>query len=89
MISARVAGEHVAAADAALRPHEPGALEGEQDLLEVGLGEAGALGDVAHRGRALLVGVQRQREQRPAGVVTSGRDLHGAIVRRRIGRPAR
>ena len=42
-------GEHVAAADAALGAHQPGALQGEQDLLEVGLGEAGALGDVAHR----------------------------------------
>ena len=31
----------------------PGALEGEQDLLEVGLGQPGALGDVAHRGRRL------------------------------------
>ena len=30
----------------------PGALEGEEDLLEVGLGEPGALGDVAHRRRA-------------------------------------
>ena len=45
----RVAGQHVAAADAPLRAHQPGALEGQQDLLEVGLGEAGALGDVAHR----------------------------------------
>ena len=48
----RVAGEHVAAADAALGAHQAGALQGEQDLLEVGLGEAGALGDVAHRRRA-------------------------------------
>ena len=46
----RVAGEHVAAAHPPLGAHQPGALEGEEDLLEVGLGEAGALGDVAHRG---------------------------------------
>ena len=52
LMSAGVAGEHVAAADAALGAHQPGALEGEQDLLEVGLGQAGALGDVAHRRRA-------------------------------------
>ena len=45
----RAAGEHVAAADAALRPHQPGALQRQQDLLEVRLGDAGALGDVAHR----------------------------------------
>ena len=77
VISSGGAGEHVAAADAPLRAHQPGALEREQDLLEVGLGEAGALGDVAHRGRARLVGVQREREQRPAGVVAPGRDLHG------------
>ena len=33
------AGQHVAAADAPLGAHQAGALEGEQDLLEVGLGE--------------------------------------------------
>ena len=76
VISAGGAGQHVAAADAPLRAHQAGALEGEQDLLEVGLGEAGALGDVAHRRRACLVGVQREREQRPAGVVTPRRHLH-------------
>ena len=65
-ISAGGAGQHVAAADAPLGAHEPGALEGEQDLLQVGLGEAGALGDVAHRRGARLVGVQRERQQRPA-----------------------
>ena len=43
------AGQHVAAAHAPLGAHEPGALQREQDLLEVGLGEAGALGDVADR----------------------------------------
>ncbi len=75
-------GQHVAAADPPLRPHQPGTLEREQDLLEVGLGQAGALGDVAHRRRACVVGVQREREQRPAGVVTSGRDPHAAMVRR-------
>ncbi len=47
-----IAGQHVAAPDAPLRPHEAGPLQGEQDLLEVGLREAGALGDVAHGRRA-------------------------------------
>ena len=77
----RVAGEHVAAADAALGAHQPGALEGEQDLLEVRLRQAGALGDVAHRRRAVGVGVEGERQQRPAGVVAPGRDAHRAIVR--------
>ena len=80
-ISVGGAGEHVAAADAALGAHQPGALQGEQDLLEVGLGEAGALGDVADRCRARLVGVQGERQQRPAGIVTSGRHSHGSMLR--------
>ena len=46
------AGEHVAAADAALGPHEPGALHREQDLLEVRLGQVRALGDLLDRRRA-------------------------------------
>ena len=45
------AGQHVAAADAPLGPDEAGTLQGEEDLLEVGLGEPGALGDVPDRGR--------------------------------------
>ena len=43
------AGQHIAAADPPLGAHEPGSLQGEQDLLEIGLGERGPLGDVAHR----------------------------------------
>ncbi len=50
-ISAAGRCEDVAAADAALGAHEPGALERQQDLLEVRLGQAGAFRDVAHRGR--------------------------------------
>ena len=57
------AGQHVAAAHAPLRPHQAGALQGEQDLLEVGLGEAGALGDVADR---------RRRPRRRAAPATAG-----------------
>ena len=69
-------GEDVAAADAPLRAHEAGTLEGEQDLLQVGLGQSGAVGDVADRRRPVAVGVEGQGEQRPAGVVTPGRDAH-------------
>ncbi len=63
------AGQHVAAADAPLRADQAGPLEGQEDLLEVGLGERGALGDVPDRG-GRLGAVQGEREQRPAGVVT-------------------
>ena len=69
------AGQDVAAAHAPLGADQAGALEGEQDLLEVGLGQAGALGDVPHRGRRLGA-VEGQREQRPAGVVTPCRNPH-------------
>ena len=62
----------------------PGALEREEDLLEVRLGEPGALGDVAHRGGARLVGVERERQQRPARVVAPRRDPHDG---RLYGRP--
>ena len=77
-----IPGQDVAAADAALGPHEPGALEGEQDLLEVRLRQAGALGDVADRRRPRLVRVQGQREQRSARIVTAGRDAHSDNLRR-------
>ena len=69
------AGQHVSAADASLGADEAGALQGQEDLLEVGLGQAGPLGDVPDRGRCLGP-VEGQREQRPAGVVTSRRDPH-------------
>ena len=75
-MSVGVPGQHVAAADATLGAHQPGALEGQQDLLEVGLRQAGALGDVAHRRRAVGVGVEGERQQRPTGVVTPGGDAH-------------
>ena len=73
----RRAGQHVAAADAPLRAHEPGALQGQQDLLEVGLGEAGALGDVAHRRRPARRRAARARPG-PGGVVAPRRHLHRA-----------
>ena len=80
VISLGVPGQDVPAADPALGTHEAGPLQGQQDLLEVGLGQAGALGDVAHRGRGGLGAVQGQREQRPAGVVTPGRHLHAPML---------
>ena len=74
-------GQHVAAAHAPLGADQAGALQGEQDLLEVGLGEPGALGDVPDRGRAVpSVGVERQRQERAARVVTSGGYLHRPML---------
>jgi len=42
--------QHVAAADAALGAHQTGALERQEDLLEIGLREPSPHGDVAYRG---------------------------------------
>jgi hypothetical protein len=41
-------GENVTPSDAALRSDQSDALQTEQDLLKVGLGESGALGEVAY-----------------------------------------
>ncbi len=67
--------EHVATADAALGANEPGALQCQQNLFEIRLGESGAFGDVTH-GRGPDVVVQREAQQRPAGVITPRRHLH-------------
>src|SRR5207244_1318136 len=48
---------------------------------EVWLRQAGAVGDVAHRGRPVGLAVQRQRQQGAACVVAAGRDLHGTMLR--------
>src|SRR6185437_14953516 len=77
--------EHVAAPHATLRAHEPGALHRQQDLLEVGLGERGALRDLLHR-RGAFVAAQREREQGAGRVVTPSRDLHRCHARA-FGRP--
>ncbi len=69
------ASQHVAAADPSFRLDETSALEGEEDLFEIRLWEAGTCGDVADRDRSIAV-IERQREQRPAGVVPSGRHAH-------------
>ena len=71
-----IAGQDVAAADASLGAHQPGALEGEEDLFEVGLRQAGALGDVADRRRPAVVAVQGEGKQRPARIVTPGGHAH-------------
>lgn len=72
----RVPCQDVPASDPALGPHEAGPLQGQEDLLEVGLGQTGATGDVPDRdGR--VGAVQRQRQQSSARVVTSGRHSHG------------
>ncbi len=83
--------EHVPAPDAALGPHEPGALQGEEDLLQVRLREPRPVGDVPHGGGAELVGVERERQQSAAGVITARRNLHdqmlpgGPVAGRRLG----
>ena len=70
-------GEHVAAADASLGADQSGALERQQDLLEVGLGQTGALGDVPDRRGSGFTAVQRQRQQCSTCVVATGRHPHG------------
>ena len=72
--------EHVTAAHATFRTNETGSFQGEEDLLEVRLGEPGAVSDVADRSRAELVGVQGQRQKCAARVVTTCRDLHGQML---------
>ena len=64
------ARQHVAAADAALGANEPDALQCQEDLLEVRLGQAGALCEVAYRRRARRIVMQRKAEKRSARVVT-------------------
>ena len=73
--------ENVPAPDAALGPDKPGALQRQQDLLQVRLRKAGPLGDVAYRRRRGLF-PKSQGEQRPARIVTTGRHLHALIVGR-------
>ena len=75
-----VLGQHIAAADAALRLDQPGSLEGQQDLLQIGLGESRAFGDVPDRGRCARVGVEGERQKGPTGIVATRRNSHGAIV---------
>lgn len=68
--------EDIAAANATLGSDDAGTLESEKNLLEVRLGESGALSDLSDRGRAVSFRVQRQREECPRCVVSPGRNLH-------------
>jgi len=75
-------GQHVAAADAALRADEPYAFQAQENLFEVRLGETGAFGEVANRGGLAVVVAKGQTEQRPTGVVPPCGYSHGAILSR-------
>lgn len=77
----RFGSEDVAAADTAFGANDARPFEGQEDLLQVRLGESRALGDVTHRGGGRGAVVEGQREQRTTRIVTPGRDLHGPIVR--------
>lgn len=54
--------QDVATPDPSLGTHQTGALQGEENLLEVGLGQTGALGDVANRRRLAGTRVQGERQ---------------------------
>ncbi len=57
-----VAGEDVAAAHPSLRANEPHALEAQENLLEVGLRETSALGEVTNGNREVEVVAKRQAQ---------------------------
>ena len=75
----REAGQHVATPDAPFRAHEPGTLEGEEDLFEVGLGQSSPLGNIAHRG-GVFAPVEGEGQQRAARIVATRRDSHSVIL---------
>ena len=70
----------VSATNAALGLHESRTFQHEENLLEVRLGEPRALGDVTHRGGPARVGVEGERQERPARIITPGGHSHGPIV---------
>ena len=72
-------GEDVAAADPPLRPDEAGPLEGQEDLLEIGLGEGGPLRDIPDGG-GRLGAMKGEREQRPTGVVARVETLREVML---------
>ena len=73
VISSGAAGQHVAAAHAPLGAHEPGALQRQEDLLEVRLGKPGAIGDVPDRGGRGL-----RRRGGPATAAPGSRSRRGS-----------
>jgi hypothetical protein len=56
----RRSSEHVPATDAALGLHESGALEDEQDLFEIRLGQTCSRSDVTYRGWSAFAGVKSE-----------------------------
>jgi hypothetical protein len=70
------AGKQISAANASLGLDEPCTFEREQDLFQIWLGESGAFRYVPDRLWSERVDMERHGQQRSAGVVTSGRDLH-------------
>ena len=52
--------EHVTATDAALRFHESGALEDEENLFEVRLRQSRSRSDVTYRGWSTFVGMESE-----------------------------
>ncbi len=62
------------------QPGRPKTLQRKEDLLEVRLRQAGSVGDITHRGRALVVAVQGKRQQRATRIVTACRNLHGQML---------
>jgi hypothetical protein len=72
----RRSSEYVTPTDTALGAHEPGALQRQQNLLEVRLGECGALCDVSNRRRPGALAMQRKRQQCPTGIVPTSRYTH-------------
>jgi hypothetical protein len=72
-------GQDVPASNAAFGANQARSFEGEEDLFKIGLGESGPLGDVPHR-RGIFTSVQRERQQRTAGIVTTRRDSHALML---------
>jgi hypothetical protein len=72
--------EHISAANASLGAHKTSAFEGEKNLFEVRLGETSSVCDIANRSGRACFGVQRKRQKCPAGIITSCRNSHTAIV---------
>jgi len=64
--------QEVPPADSPLGAHQTNSLEGEQNLLEVGLRESGAGGQVSNTDRQFEIFAKRQAQQGSTGVVATG-----------------
>ena len=78
-MSSGAVGEHVAAADTPLRAHQSGALHRQQDLLQIGLRQRRALGDLLHRGGPFAA-AECEREEGAGRVIAARRDFHLAML---------